>query len=51
MYERDPVDADLVIEDASHWVCAGTGLNNGDRIPRIVGYEVDRMGTDAPPTD
>ena len=48
-YDHDPVDADMLIEDASHWVCAGTGLKNGDRIPRITGYEVDTMHPEVAP--
>jgi len=37
------VDADYayVIQNASHWIYAGTGFVNGSRIPGIVGYEVD----------
>ncbi len=49
MYESNPVDANMVIHDASHWACAGTGLRNGDILPGLVGYEVDRMFGNAPP--
>lgn len=42
MYETDPVQADLVISDASSWVFEGTGLKNGDHLPGLLGYEVDR---------
>jgi hypothetical protein len=48
MSEYGPVDADIIIEDASHWVCAGTGLRNGDDLPGLAGYEVDRMFSNAP---
>ncbi len=50
MYSRwsGPVDADMVIEDASHWVFAGSGLQNGDRLTGLLGYEVDRMFGNAP---
>jgi hypothetical protein len=41
MYVYDPVDADIVIENAQNWVCNGTGLRNGDRLPGLLGYEVD----------
>jgi hypothetical protein len=41
MYEYDPVDADLVVVNTSHWVFAGTGLHDGDHLHRLLGYEVD----------
>jgi len=31
-----------VVANASHWVYASTGLNNGDQIDTLAGYEVDR---------
>ena len=48
MYVTDPVNGNLVIEDASNWVCANTGLRDGDSILGLVGYEVDCMAFDAP---
>jgi PKD repeat protein len=48
MYAADPVDADIVIEDSTHWACANTGLRNGDHLPGLLGYEVDRMYFDYP---
>lgn len=36
-----PVDGDFVVEDASHWILNGTGLQQGDRLPGLLGYEVD----------
>ena len=36
-----PIDGDFVIEDASHWILNGTGLHQGDRLPGLLGYEVD----------
>ena len=42
------VDADIVISDASHWACSGTGLRNGDHLPGLLGYEVDAMSGNAP---
>lgn len=41
MYAGDPVDADLVIKAAGHWVFAGTGLGQGASLPGLLGYEVD----------
>lgn len=35
--------ADWVVQGASHWVYEGTGLRDGDRLPGIVGYEIDRI--------
>jgi len=34
---------DLVIEAADHWLFAGTGLKDGDRIGRVMGYEYDSL--------
>jgi hypothetical protein len=48
MYENDPVDADIVVTDASSWVFATTGLNNGDHLGGLLGYEVDRVFGNAP---
>lgn len=42
------VDGDIVIENAGHWVFAGTGLVAGDRLPGLAGYEVDRIFTPVP---
>jgi hypothetical protein len=49
MYAADPVDADIVIADASHWVFAGAGLRNGDALPGLLGYEVDAIYGGGPP--
>jgi regulation of enolase protein 1 (concanavalin A-like superfamily) len=43
----------FVVEDASHWVFSGTGLNNGDVLINpdgsyFVGYEIDAMGIKSP---
>jgi hypothetical protein len=40
-YIRDPVDGDMIVTDASHWVFHGTGLANGSRLTGLLGYEVD----------
>jgi hypothetical protein len=34
--------APWVVENATHWLYQGTGLRNGDQIPKLVGYEWDR---------
>jgi hypothetical protein len=43
MYGVDPVDADIVIDDDTTWVTAATGLAKGDRLPGLLGYEIDMM--------
>jgi hypothetical protein len=50
MYAADPVDADIVVSNASHWVFAGTGLKNGDALRGLLGYEVDAIYGGGPPT-
>lgn len=40
-YKLDPVDGDIVIKNASHWVFDNTGLNSGSVLPGLLGYEVD----------
>ena len=37
-----------VVTNSSNWVYAGTGLNDGDSIPGIVGYEMDRVESEFP---
>jgi hypothetical protein len=37
-----------VVTNSSHWVYAGTGLRDGDSIPSIVGYEMDRLFANYP---
>jgi hypothetical protein len=49
MYESDPVQSDIVVADASSWVFEGTGVKNGDRLPGLLGYEVDRLSDHTPP--
>src|SRR5579885_517545 len=42
-YVGDPVESDIVISNASHWLMNGTSLKNGDHLLGILGYEVDLM--------
>lgn len=42
------VDTDIVVEDASHWTWAGTGVRSGDHLPGLLGVEVDRMFSSSP---
>ncbi|MCU0517458.1 MAG: hypothetical protein MUC60_11475 [Oscillatoria sp. Prado101] len=49
MYETFQVNADMVIDaGAPDWLLAGTGLQPGDKLPGLLGYEVDRMFGNAP---
>lgn len=43
MFTAEDIDTDIVIDNASHWVFNNTGLRNGDKLPGLLGYEVDRM--------
>jgi hypothetical protein len=43
MYAADPVDGDLVVDAASHWVFAGANVKSGDVLRGLLGYEVDAM--------
>jgi len=49
MYDFNTVDLDVVIADCSSWVCAGTNLQPGDRLPGMLGYEVDKLAPSSPP--
>ncbi|MEO5968548.1 MAG: N,N-dimethylformamidase beta subunit family domain-containing protein, partial [Bdellovibrionia bacterium] len=48
MYRFDPVNADIVIENNSHWVFDNTGLKSGDHLPGLLGYEVDQIFDSSP---
>ncbi|HXI14603.1 MAG TPA: N,N-dimethylformamidase beta subunit family domain-containing protein [Thermoanaerobaculia bacterium] len=50
MYTYNPVDSDIIIEKSDHPIFYGTGLKPGDKLPGLLGYEVDRMFGNAPPT-
>ena len=50
MFVESPVDGDITITNASHWIFAGTGLKNGHRLKGLLGYEVDAIhGMTSPP--
>ena len=48
MYATDPVNADIIVSDSSHWVYTYTGLHNGDHLSGMLGYEVDSMHGNQP---
>jgi hypothetical protein len=41
-------NAPYVVTNSSHWAYAGTGFHDGDAVPGIVGYEMDRVQTGFP---
>lgn len=49
MYIDSQIDGDIVIANPSHWVFSRTGLRAGDRLPGLLGYEVDRIFGNGPP--
>jgi hypothetical protein len=49
MYDYNTVDLDMVMDDCTTWVTAGTTLKKGDRLPGMLGYEVDRVDPDSTP--
>lgn len=42
---------DLVVNDASSWIFAGTNLTTGDRLPDLAGYEYDQFNNLYPHPD
>jgi hypothetical protein len=48
LYQCNPVHADMVISAATSWVFAGTGMDNGDRLPGAIDLEYDRVDGDLP---
>lgn len=43
MYAADPVDGDIVIDEAAHWAFDGTGATRGMALPGLLGSIVDGM--------
>ncbi len=42
MYFYNPVsNGDIKVSNNAHWAYTGTGLNNGDVLPGLLGYEID----------
>ena len=41
-------NAPYVVTNSSHWIYAGTGFKDGDAVPGIVGYEMDRYMSNYP---
>jgi hypothetical protein len=45
---EDPTNTPYVVENSSHWVYDGTGFDDGDQVPGLVGYEADRYMPEYP---
>lgn len=43
MYVDSQIDGDIVVTEPDHWVYGATGLRYGERLPGLLGYEVDRV--------
>jgi hypothetical protein len=48
MYQCNPVHADLVVTNPSHWLLAGTHTAVGTRVPGMIGSEYDRVDLSYP---
>ncbi len=47
-YFESPVDSDITVTNTGHWAFAGTGLQDGDSLPGLLGYEVDTTYPESP---
>jgi hypothetical protein len=50
MYLVDPIASDIIIKNASNSIFTLTGLNDGNALPGLLGYEVDEAFGNAPST-
>jgi hypothetical protein len=50
-YEANPVEADMVVGDPTHWVWADTGVEEGTVLEGVVGNEYDRVTLEVPTPD
>ena len=48
LYESNPVEGDMKIVNADNWMFEGSGLRNGDVLPKLVGNEYDRVTPERP---
>jgi hypothetical protein len=46
--QNDGKGTSLVVKNSSHWVYGGTGFQDGDQVPGILGYEADRQWSTYP---
>jgi hypothetical protein len=49
MYSDTLPNTDYVVTNSGHWVYAGTGFRDGDKVTGIVGYEADFYDPTSPP--
>jgi hypothetical protein len=49
MYSDTLPNTDYVVTNSGHWVYAGTGFRDGDKVTGIVGYEADFYDPNSPP--
>ena len=47
-YVHYPVNADMIVKNTNHFLFAGTGLVDGARLTRMVGYEADQIAPSSP---
>ncbi len=47
-YYHFPVNADMVVQNTNYWLFDGTGLQDGDTLPGLVGYEADSLAPESP---
>ncbi|MFI1940670.1 N,N-dimethylformamidase beta subunit family domain-containing protein [Streptomyces purpureus] len=40
--------APMIVRETRHWLWAGTGLRDGDKLPKMVGVEADSVDPEAP---
>jgi hypothetical protein len=48
MYRADGVKGDIQVQNTGNWVYAGTGLQDGDVLKGLLGYEADTIATGYP---
>ena len=48
MYDFNSLSADMVIDHADNWICAGAGVAQGTVLTGLLGYEVDRLDASSP---
>jgi len=46
--ENGSTNSDFMVKNTNHWVYQGTGFNPGDKVPGIIGYEVDVLHPEYP---
>jgi hypothetical protein len=47
MFGGETFNSDYIVQNASHWIYAGTGWTNGTHVPGLVGYEYNHYFGDS----